>query len=148
MSLKTDIIFIKALQQNAELIASLPAKGIYNPAIPLPDEEYLNAPIPYIIVRYAGATNDSQTKDLPFEGDSDKVNIEIEITAESREKLGDIAETVRATIRDYFTEADPEDEDFHLVPADYQFGASGVMYDPDKPCVYQFLTYACDTSAT
>ena len=147
MSLKTDIIFVKALKSNDELIQSLPAKGIYNPSIPMPDAELTNAKIPYIIVVYGGCQNDGSNKDETFEGESDTVNISIEIAAETREAVADIAETVRATIRDYFVNADPTDEDYELVPADYQFSATGVSYDPDKPCCWQILNYQCDTNA-
>ena len=38
MSLQTDIIFVKALRSNAELIEQLPAGDVYNTAIALPDE--------------------------------------------------------------------------------------------------------------
>ena len=147
MSLRTDIIFVKALQSNTDLIESLPAKGIYNTSITLPDVELLNAPVPFIIVRMTDGNNDASNKDESFEGESDTVNIEVLLCAESREELGDIAETVRKTIREYFEQADPEDEDYELVPVDYQFGFSGINYDPDKPCFYQFLTYQCDTNA-
>lgn len=147
MSLKTDIIFVKALSENSELIAQLPAKGIYNTSIPLPDADYLNAPIPYIIVRYEGCNNDGTNKDETYEGESDNVNISVEIAAEKREDVADLAETVRTTIREYFETADPTDDDFDLVPVDYQFSASGVMYDADKPCFWQTLNYACDTNA-
>lgn len=147
MSLRTDIIFVKALQSNTALIESLPAKGIYNTSIPLPDVELLNAPVPFIIVRMTDGNNDASNKDESFEGESDTVNIEVALCAESREELGDMAETVRKTIREYFEQADPTDEDYELVPVDYQFGFSGITYDPDKPCFYQFLTYQCDTNA-
>ena len=147
MSLRTDIIFVKALQSNTALIESLPAKGIYNTSITLPDVELLNAPVPFIIVRMTDGNNDASNKDESFEGESDTVNIEVALCAESREELGDMAETVRKTIREYFEQADPTDEDYELVPVDYQFGFSGITYDPDKPCFYQFLTYQCDTNA-
>jgi hypothetical protein len=147
MSLRTDIIFVKALSSNSQLVESLPARGIYNTSIPLPDAEMLNAAIPYIIVRMTGVTNDASNKDEAFEGESDTVNIEVEICAETRTELGEMAEDVRTTIREYFEDADPEDEDYGLVPVDYQFGATAVMYDPDKPCFYQSLTYQCDTNA-
>lgn len=147
MSLKTDIIFVKALSENSELIAQLPAKGIYNTSIPLPDADYLNAPIPYVIVRYESCNNDGTNKDETYEGESDNVNISVEIAAEKREDVADLAETVRTTIREYFETADPTDEYYDLVPVDYQFSASGVMYDADKPCFWQTLNYACDTNA-
>jgi hypothetical protein len=35
-----------------------------------------------------------------------------------------------------------DDEDFPIT--EYRFSADGVQYDPDKPCYWQVLRYACD----
>lgn len=147
MSLLTDIIFVKALRSNATLIEQLPAGDVYNTTIALPDEDVDNAPLPYIIVTFDGLQNDVETKDDPFEGETDNVTISIEIAAKTRPELGELAEAVRHTLHDYFVEADPEDEDFDLVPADYQFTAQQVNYDALKPCYWQVLSYQCDTNA-
>lgn len=146
MSLVTDIIIIKALQSNDELLKMLPAGGIYNTAIPMPDADLINAPIPYIIVTFDGMQNDSFTKDAQFEGDDDKVQIGIEVAAETRQQLGTIVTMVRNTIKDYFENLSDDDEDYGLVPVDYELTATGVSYDPDKPCFWQILNYNCDVS--
>ena len=65
MSLLTDIIFVKALRADENLMAQLPAGDVYNTAIALPDEDLDNAPLPYIIVSFDGLTNDVETKDDP-----------------------------------------------------------------------------------
>ena len=69
MSLATDSIFITALQSNTDLLEALgyveatetsegaPAR-LYCTAIPLPDEDANNVPVPYIIVTFDGLTND------------------------------------------------------------------------------------------
>lgn len=145
MSLKTDIIFVKALKSNQQLLDMLPAKDIYNTSIQLPDVNLDNAPVPYVIVAFDGLENQGETKD-DYEGQSDTVVISVEMTAKNREQLGEIAEMVRATVRDYFMEADPEDDDYDLIPMDYQFSASAVNFDQDKPCLWQTLTYRCDTN--
>ena len=147
MSLQTDIIFVKALRANADLMAQLAAGDVYNTAIALPDEDLDNAPLPYVIVSFDGLTNDVETKDDPYEGDSDAVTISIEIAARTRTELGRLAEAVRHQVHDYFVEADPTDDDFNLVPLDYQFSAQQVNYDQMKPCYWQTLTYQCDTNA-
>ena len=147
MSLQTDIIFVKALRANADLMAQLAAGDVYNTAIALPDEDLDNAPLPYVIVSFDGLTNDVETKDDPYEGDSDNVTISIEIAARTRTELGQIAEAVRHQVHDYFVEADPTDDDFNLVPLDYQFSAQQVNYDHLKPCYWQVLSYQCDTNA-
>lgn len=147
MSLQTDIIFVKALRANADLMAQLAAGDVYNTSIALPDEDLDNAPLPYIIVSFDGLTNDVETKDDPYEGDSDRVTISIEIAAKTRPELGQLAEAVRHQVHDYFVEADPTDEDADMIPLDYQFSAQQVNYDQMKPCYWQVLTYQCDTKS-
>ena len=147
MSLQTDIIFVKALRANADLMKQLAAGDVYNTSIALPDEDLANAKLPYIIVSFDGLTNDVETKDDPYEGDSDNVTISIEIAARTRTELGQLAEAVRHQVHDYFVEADPTDDDFNLVPLDYQFSAQQVNYDQMKPCYWQVLSYQCDTNA-
>ena len=147
MSLQNDIIFVKALRANADLMAHLAAGDVYNTTIALPDEDLDNAPLPYVIVSFDGLTNDVETKDDPYEGDSDNVTISIEIAAKTRTELGQLAEAVRHQVHDYFVNADPTDDDSDLVPLDYQFSAQQVNYDQMKPCYWQVLSYQCDTNA-
>ena len=147
MSLQTDIIFVKALRANADLMAQLAAGDVYNTAIALPDEDLDNAPLPYAIVTFDGLNNDIDTKDDPFESDSDSVNISIEIAAKTRNELGQLASAIRRQVHQYFINADPTDEDADLIPHDCQFSAQAVNYDSMKPCYWQVLTYQCDTNA-
>jgi hypothetical protein len=147
MSLLTDIIFVKALRANTDLMQQLAAGDVYNTSIALPDEDLDNAPLPYVIVSFDGLTNDVETKDDPYEGDSDNVTISIEIAARTRTELGRLAEAVRHQVHDYFVNDDQTDEDSDMIPLDYQFSAQQVNYDQMKPCYWQVLTYQCDTNA-
>ena len=148
MSLQTDIIFVRALRGNTELLAKLPAGDVYNTAIALPEEDAENAPLPYIIVSFDGLTNDQTTKDT-FESDYDTVNIGVEVAAATRDQLFDLTQSVRDTVLSFFEslQSDPTDDDFALVPLDYQLSATGVRYDDQKPCYWQILNYQCDTNA-
>ena len=148
MSLITDAIFVKALRSNAALIAQLPAGDVYNTAIALPDEDADNAPLPYVIVSFDGLNNQDATKDDDFEADSDQVQIGIEIAAETRPKLGELAVMIRKTITDRFQQIaqDPQDEDYALLPNAYTMQAQPVQYDSLKPCYWQRLTFQCDTN--
>lgn len=148
MSLQTDIIFVKALRNNAELISQLPAGNVYNTSIALPDEDIDNAPLPYIIVSYDGLNNQDTTKDSSYEGVTDMVTIGIEIAAKTRPQLAELAITVRQTIQDYFQEHvyDTGDEDFKLIPDSYHLQAQAVQYDSLKPCYWQQLIFQCVTS--
>ena len=151
MSLQTDIIFITALQQS-QAIASIVGDRIYDTAIPLPDEDAENVPVPYLIVTYDGMQNDAGTKDNLYEGSEDRVPIGIECVAETRPQLALLTKTVRDVIKAQFIanieamEEGSEDDDLRLTPIDYQLSASAVQYDGDKPCYWQVLNYACVTT--
>ena len=118
---------------------------IENTSIPVPDDQLDNEPVPYIIITFDGLMNDENTKDSSFEGDNDKVQISIEVTANDREELGDLTTEIRRTIISYFESDDHEKDDYDLIPEDYDFSASNVVYDTTKPCFTQTLTYRCDT---
>jgi len=148
MSLQTDIIFVKALRSNADLIAQLPAGDVYNTAIALPDEKADNAEVPYIIVSYDGLNNTDTTKDSSYEGLTDTVTIGMEIAAKTRTQLAALAIIARQTIETYFQQhaGNPQDEDYDLIPNSYTLAAQPVQYDSMKPCFWQRLTFTCDTN--
>lgn len=146
MSLQTDIIFVRALRGNQELMAQLPAGDVYNTAIALPEPEAENAPLPYIIVSFDGLVNDQTTKDS-FEGDTDTVTIGIEVVASTRKELFDLTQAVRSTVLAFFEDLPEDDEDFAEAPMDYQLSATAVNYDDLNPCYWQRLSYQCDVNA-
>lgn len=126
-----------------------PKPRIYNTAIPVPDEDLDNVPVPYIIVENNGMTNDQSTKD-DYEGDTDTVQIGIEVAASTRGQLGTIMQMIRDAVRNFFINytppTDPDAEDLsNEIPLDYQLSASSVNYDSWKPCFWQVLNYQCDT---
>ena len=146
MSLITDKVFYNALLSSSELTA-LVGDRIYNTSIAVPDEDLLNEPVPYIIITFDGMQNEGYTKDNSFEGDTDKVQIGIEITADNREALGTLTQAVRDAVIAYFQDQEGHTtEDYDLVPKDYTLTAGPVQYDPIKPCFYQILNYNCDTN--
>ena len=154
MSLATDSIFISALQSNSELQEKLTeyiddddniqydeTPRLYGTAIGLPDDDADNVPVPYVIVTFDGLTNEQPPKDDPLEGETDSVQVSVEVTAKNREQLADITHMVRDTIHDYFTE-DVGDDRTALQYS--QLSAERVTYDADKPCYWQLLRYECN----
>ena len=142
MSLATDTIFIAALQSNSELLTTLGATEIAPPrlwgtAAPMPDEDFENVPVPYVIVTFDGLTNDGLTKDSSYEGDSDRVNIGIQVTGRSLKDLPELAQVVRDTILNYM-----QANDTGIM--DYQMTADAINYDSFKPCYFTTLRYQCD----
>jgi hypothetical protein len=144
MSLATDSIFITALQSNSELLEALgydPETGenarLYCTAIPLPDEDADNVPVPYVIVTFDGLTNDQGTKDDRYESEYDTVNIGVEVIARNINELHELTQMVRDTILSYLREND-------TAIMDYNFAAQQIQFDSLKPCYWQMLTYQCD----
>lgn len=144
MSLQTDRIFYEALKNDATVNRMVGGR-IYNTAIPLPDADADNVPAPYIIITFDGLTNQNFTKDTYYEGDFDQVRISLEIVAVTRDALATLAERVRSTVRSYFEDCESGDL-YDLVPVEYDFTASDVSYDSDKPCFVQRMTYQCLTN--
>lgn len=143
MSLQTDIIFVAAIKSDTALIQQLAARDVYNTAIAMPDEDLDNAKVPYVIVAEGDVVNDNTTKD-DYEGDTDSVNITVEVAARTRAELGTLADKIRKAVRQYFITSEEGDEGHDMVPLDYQFSASPVNYDPLKPCYWMELNYQCD----
>lgn len=136
MGLSTDAIFVAAIKSDDELMGAI-SDRLYGTAIPLPDEDADNVPVPYVIVTFDGLTNDAQTKDCPYEGDFDSVNIGVEVTAASLAALHELTQKVRTVVLGYM-----ESEDTTV--RDYQLTAGPIQYDQLKPCYWQVLRYQCD----
>jgi hypothetical protein len=143
-SLATDSIFIAALNADASLMQKIGGR-LYSTAIPLPDEEADNVPVPYIIVTFDGLNNDAQSKDDPYEGDYDSVQVGIEITAENREALAELTQQVRDIVHSYFRSYVGDERD---AVEGYQLSAEPVQYDSMKPCFWQTLRYQCDVAVS
>ena len=149
MSLATDSIFITALQSSPELMEYITvyvSKGVerrsenprlYSTAIPLPDEDADNVPIPYLIVTFDGLNNDQTTKDDSYESDCDHVQIGIEAVAPTIKALHTLTQKVREVIHAYFTANETP-------VSSYQFTADAIQWDEIKPCYWQVLRYQCD----
>lgn len=153
MSLNTDAIFIRALTRSEE-IAQLVGDRIYSTAIPCPDAELDNEPLPYIIVSFDGFQAQDDTKDDEYDSQYDTVQIGVEMAAETRPALAELAKLVRKTIRDYFvmiqgatiSELDEEDAAVaDLLPLSAFPNGGQVNYYDMKPCFWLNLQYRCDT---
>ena len=154
MSLATDSIFTTALQSNSDLMATLgyvaptltdkgkPAR-LYGTAIPLPDEDLDNVPVPYVIVTFDGLNNDAGTKDDRYESEYDRVNIGIEVVGKTLEDLHGLTQAVRETILAYMKAQNYELGDAFTID-DFTFAAQAIQYDSLKPCYWQVLAYQCD----
>lgn len=138
--LDTDSFLVSAIKADARLSGAIDG-NIFSTAVPVPDEDLDNVPLPYVIVTYDGMTQDTDTKDQSgYESDSDINTCRVEVVAESRESLAELISDARRAIRKFFEEGDD------LSVEDYTVSAGRVDYDPQKPCYYQDLTYQITTS--
>ena len=136
MSLATDSIFIAAIQSNPALVERIGGR-LYGTAIPLPDEDADNVPVPYVIVTFNGLNNQNQTKDDVYESNYDTVNIGVEVTGKTIDDLHELTQELRDTILSYFREN-------KTAVSDYTFSADAIQYDSLKPCYWQTLRYQCE----
>ena len=148
MGLITDTFFIRALKSDAELIAMLPAGGVYN-NVADPDYEMQNVALPYVIVNNDGGDNQATTKDDEFEGSEDRVNISIRVTAKSRDELAKLTMRIRETVCSFAKAAiqrvmdgTPEEGD-ELCPFEYSLRFSDISFVMQKPAHTQMLYYDC-----
>lgn len=138
MGLSTDSIFIAALSASDDIMEAVGGR-IYDTAIPLPDDEAENTPVPYIIVTFDSLQNDQTTKDDRYESEYDKVQIGIEVVGQTLGQLHDLTQMVRDVILDYFRNNATAVEY-------YDFSAQAIRYDGDKPCYWQVLSYQCEVN--
>lgn len=168
MGLSTDKLFIDILHADTELMTAIGSR-LYSTAVPVPEEQLDNVPLPYVVVTFDGLNNDAETKDNPYEGDYDQVQIGITVCAVNRERLAELTERIRRTVlsevmwaRRFMNLADREDQilndsnEFHLkvwgdyegmirmIPVDWRFSAQAVQFDSLSPCFWQTLNYSCD----
>lgn len=147
MSLQTDRIFIRALTESLPIVSATGGR-IYSTAVPLPEEEADNVPLPYLVVTFDGLENGGLTKDDGWEGCEDRVRVGVTVVAATRPALASLAAQVRLQVPRFFgeVEADPGHECRALLPLGYALSAQAVEYDPLKPCYWQVLNYQCDTT--
>ena len=127
---------MEAIQSNASLMQKIGGR-LYGTAIPLPDEESDNVPVPYVIVTFNGLNNQNETKDDVYESNYDTVNIGVEVTGETINDLHELTQAVRDTILSYF-------RSHETAVSDYTFSADAIQYDSLKPCYWQTLRYQCE----
>lgn len=145
MSLATDKFFYRAIAHNATALTLTEAR-IFNTADESVDDAE-DTRVPYVIITNNGGRNDTGSKDDQGESDTDIDNISVEIAATSREQLHEIAEAIRAAIKQAFSDFGDEYSDLGFWLNDYTFSYGPVNYDAFKPCYWQTLNYECETSA-
>jgi hypothetical protein len=132
-----DEIFLDALKAD-ESIMQLTEGRIYSTCVDIPPMDDDNTPLPYIIITDDPYNNDLGTKDDMWEGNIDKVQSSVLISAISPEAIKHLRMLIRKAIRK------------HVISNDlgYLYLSSssndGIAWDWQKPCYYDTLHYSCD----
>ena len=142
MSLLTDSVFIKALKGSAA-ISNAVSKRIYGTAIPLPDAQVANVPLPFIVVSFEGSQPLPGSKDGDMEGYEMQNTVGVLLVAATLPALHTLMEAVRSVIADSMRKVDPESPMFDDYPVDYDCLVPPVEWDPFKPAYHVKFTYVC-----
>lgn len=143
MSMQTDSAFVRAIASSKALMDTIGGR-VYGTAVPLPDQELDNVPLPYAVVTFDGLANDTGSKDSGMEGEEDNVTVSVELAAKTLDGLHALASATRTAIREYMEDVSVADDDR---PTDYALSAGPIQYDPSKPCYWMRMTYRCTADA-
>lgn len=111
---------------------------LFSTCVEVPPMQDDNTPVPYLIITDDPYNNDQSTKDNVWEGNTDKVQASVIISANSPEEVRALRRKVRKAIRDYVVENGTGD--LYLVSSSNE----GIAWDWTKPCYYDILHYTCE----
>ncbi len=102
-----------------------------------------NTPLPNIIVTDDGFQNQQTTKDALWEASEDRVQVGVDVAAESPREVQQLIRMVRRAIERYVAQMYTQGES---IPELEQLSSDGLAWDWMRPCYYQRLTYQCITN--
>lgn len=137
MTKELDEIFYDALT-NDEAIMTLCEGRIFSTCVEVAPVDDDNTPVPYIIITDDPFSNDIETKDDIWEGDTDRVAASVQISANSPYELRMIRRMVRKAIAEHITQVQER------IPFLYSLNNDGISWDWTKPCYYDALHYSAD----
>lgn len=111
---------------------------LFSTCVEVPPMQDDNTPVPYLIITDDPYKNDQSTKDNVWEGNTDKVQASVIISANSPEEVRALRRKVRKAIRDYVVANGTGD--LYLVSSSNE----GIAWDWTKPCYYDILHYTCE----
>ena len=138
-----DEIIYDALTANTAIMTAT-AGRVVSTCFEVPPDTLDNTATPNIIVTFDGFTNQALTKDTVWEGDEDRVQVGVDIAADSPEEVRQLVRKVRHAIETHVVTLYGSGEQTPTLEA---LSSDGIQWDWAKPCYYQRLTYQCLTPA-
>ena len=136
-----DEIIYDAICADAALMEAIGSR-VVSTCFEVPPAEADNTPLPNIIVTDDGFQNQTGTKDNVWESGEDRVQVTVDVAADSPKEVKRLIRKARRAIENQIILMSAANE---RIPELESLSSGGVVWDWTKPCYYQHLTYQCTT---
>lgn len=136
-----DEIIYDAICADAALMEAI-GNRVVSTCFEVSPEDHDNTPLPNIIVTDDGFQNQTGTKDCVWESGEDRVQVTVDVAADSPKEVKRLIRKVRRAIENQIILMSEANE---RIPELESLSSGGVAWDWMKPCYYQHLTYQCTT---
>ena len=134
-----DTIIYDAITADADLMTAIGSR-VVSTCFEVPPTEDDNTPLPNVIITDDGFQNQVGTKDTVWESGEDRVQVSVDIAAQSPNEVKTLVKAVRRAIEAHMVNLYEQGED---TPELENLSSGGLAWDWMKPCYYQKLTYQC-----
>lgn len=134
-----DEIIYDAICADTALMEAIGSR-VVSTCFEVPPAEADNTPLPNIIVTDDGFQNQNGTKDCVWESGEDRVQVTVDVAADSPKEVKRLISKVRRAVENYIILMSATDG---CIPELESLSSNGIAWDWMKPCYYQQITYQC-----
>ena len=134
-----DEIIYDAICADTALMEAIGSR-VVSTCFEVPPAEADNTPLPNIIVTDDGFQNQVGTKDCVWESGEDRVQVTVDVAADSPKEVKRLIRMVRRAVENYIILMSATDG---CIPELDSLSSNGIAWDWMKPCYYQQITYQC-----
>ena len=134
-----DEIIYDAICADTALMEAIGSR-VVSTCFEVPPAEADNTPLPNIIVTDDGFQNQTGTKDCVWESGEDRVQVTVDVAADSPKEVKRLISKVRRAVENYIILMSATDG---CIPELDSLSSNGIAWDWMKPCYYQQITYQC-----
>lgn len=134
-----DEIIYDAICADTALMEAIGSR-VVSTCFEVPPAEADNTPLPNIIVTDDGFQNQNGTKDCVWESGEDRVQVTVDVAADSPKEVKRLIRMVRRAVENYIILMSATDG---CIPELDSLSSNGIAWDWMKPCYYQQITYQC-----
>lgn len=134
-----DEIIYDAICADTALMEAIGSR-VVSTCFEVPPAEADNTPLPNIIVTDDGFQNQNGTKDCVWESGEDRVQVTVDVAADSPKEVKRLISKVRRAVENHIILMSATDG---CIPELDSLSSNGIAWDWMKPCYYQQITYQC-----